>query len=246
MAAVIPAVGAFTPKYGLSWCSESKLHNLRVTNEKSILSLIPVVVNNTLQQGVVDEVFIRQEEPCSNALSGRVDAFIDGEQAKLVLQDGEIILFYRAPYSIPIFQRVDEFCITMDSENPEEVTYIIAKLCFPISWLQIEEEKKICSNTTCVRKCCPPMMSLSSGSMCAPVQDGLDRDPIQELIPIINDTIVRILHGPPRDCGSALIYKEFSILPWGTLVMNGLSASADKYCIDTINDPRQPVALVRN
>ncbi|XP_063880806.1 probable G-protein coupled receptor Mth-like 4 [Scylla paramamosain] len=227
---------------GLSWCSESDIDNMRITKDmKPQLNQIEVVVNEFIETNVVDEVFIRKEPQCGGTTEPQV-AVIDWENAELVMQDdGNFSLFWKPPDTMPIFQEVSNFCITnKNPENPEEqstelFTNLLAKFCYLKASLQVEHEMKICSNVSCVRKCCPEGMTLVSGSNCVPMKDRVDWLP---------DAQMTVLYGPPRLCTDILLYRNFSILPSGIINLDGkLELEVDSYCIEYIGNIPSLVAL---
>lgn len=246
-AVMMSGVRASAARPGLSWCSESTLDNFRITkDQKPELGLIGVVVNNNYEENVVDEVFIRQQLPCEGITQEEV-VHLDGERAELILRDGEISLFWGPPDTMPIFQEVDDFCITASRDSQGSWGTFLAKFCFPIASLQVQKDLQSCSEITCVRKCCPPQMALSRESFCATVEDGKSWHPnLTSDAPGDAATPVHMLYGPPRHCDKALRYDEFSILPSGMVQMDQLFENVDGYCIDTMQDTSQEIALVRN
>ncbi|KAG0727343.1 putative G-protein coupled receptor Mth-like 4 [Chionoecetes opilio] len=242
-AMVMPGGGASTVSPGLSWCSESTLVNVRVTKDKKPeLSTILVMVNQSLQRDMVDEVFVRAPPSCEGVTRAEM-ALLDGEEAELVMQDGEINLNYRPPDTMPLFQDVGDFCISANNDSPEGPWSVFhVKFCYPDASLQLEAEMESCSGITCVRKCCPPNMAMAAGSMCAPVEEGEAWQP--SLGSGEAATPVHMLYGPPRHCENALIFREFNILDSGMLQMDELSANVNGYCIDTFTGSSDAVALV--
>lgn len=230
---------------GLSWCAETTtIDNLKITkDEKPELGQIEVVVNDYIEKNVVDEVFLRKEPQCESFEDPQT-AVIDWEKAELVMQDdGDISMFWKPPDTIPIFQKIDNFCITnKNSENPEDQSTnfatLFAKFCFLKPLLQQDHEWKFCSNVNCVRKCCPEGMSLIGHSSCGPVGHG------EDWLPDAMQTTV--LHGPPRLCPKTLIYHNFSFLPSGMIELDGsLEVGFHGYCVEQIGDPPSLVAMVR-
>lgn len=228
---------------GLSWCAETTtIDNLKITkDEKPELGQIEVVVNDYIEKNVVDEVFLRKEPQCESFEDPQT-AVIDWEKAELVMQDdGDISMFWKPPDTIPIFQKIDNFCITnKNPENPEDqstnFTTLFAKFCFLKPLLQQDQEWKFCSNVNCVRKCCPEGMSLIGHSSCGPVGHG------EDWLPDAMQTTV--LHGPPRLCPKTLMYRNFSFLPSGMIELDGsLEVGFHGYCVEQIGDPPSLVAM---
>lgn len=244
----LPAVRASASRPGLSWCSESQRDNLRVDKrQKPDLGNIQVFVNSSYEAEVVNEVWIRQQAACEGITQPEV-VYLDGDSARLVLRDdGEIGLFWRVPDTLPLFQEVDEFCITASRDSPEGPwDTFLAKFCYPEALLQQEKDLRSCSDITCVRKCCPIGQAMGHGGMCAPVEDGDSWHPsLAPGEPGAAATTVNMLYGPPRLCNNALIYHEFSIQPSGMLKLNNeMSVNVDGYCIDTFQGRPDSVAMV--
>lgn len=245
----VPAVGASASRPGLSWCSESSIDNLAVdVSQKPELGQIEVVVNSSYALDVVDKVWVRKQAPCEGITQPEV-VILDGEAARLVLQDDdEISLYWRPPDTLPLFQEVQEFCITANRDSPEGPwNTFLAKFCFPNALLQTEKDVQSCSEMTCVRKCCPQGQAMAPGAMCAAEEEGDSWHPsLASGEPGAAATTIHMLYGPPRLCHNALVYHNFSILPSGMLKLQGeLSTDVDGYCIDTFQGrPFQSVAMV--
>ncbi|XP_045115271.1 probable G-protein coupled receptor Mth-like 4 isoform X2 [Portunus trituberculatus] len=238
----VAAVEGSSARPGLSWCSESTIDNMKITKDKKPeLGQIEVVVKEYIEQNVVEEVFIRKEPQCEGITKPQTTV-IDWENAELVKQDdGNISLFWKPPDTMPIFQEVDNFCITnKNPQNPEEQSTeqfrtLFAKFCFPDPFLELKDEMRFCSDISCVRKCCPEGMSLISRSNCGPV------DPLEEWLP---DASMTVLYGPPRHCADVLIFRNFSILPSGIIDLDGgLQVNVDSYCVEQIGNPPSLVAM---
>lgn len=242
------AAGVSASRRGLSWCSESSVDNMPVTkSQKPELGQIEVFVNNSYELGMVDEVWIRQQASCEGITQPEV-VYLDGRAARLGLQNnGEISLFWRPPDTLPLFQEVDEFCITASRDSPEGPwTTFLAKFCYPNALFETDKDVHFCSEITCVRKCCPRGQAMARGSSCAAVEEGDSWHPsIASGEPGAAATSVHMLYGPPRNCENALLYDQFSILPSGMVKQGETSVNVDGYCIDTFEGrPNESVAMV--
>lgn len=245
----VSTVGASASRPGLSWCSESSIDNMAVDiSQKPELRNIEVVVNSSYALDVVDKVWVRKQAPCEGITQLEV-VILDGNAARLVLQDdNEISLYWRPPDTLPLFQEVQDFCITANRESPEGPwNTFLAKFCFPNALLQTEKDVHSCSEVTCVRKCCPQGQAMARDAMCAAEEEGNSWHPsLASGEPGAAATTIHMLYGPPRFCHNALIYHNFSILPSGMVKLQGeLITYVDGYCIDTFHGrPFQPMAMV--